>query len=158
MIHLHCTQAVAFRVLVVDADPIQREILARCVAMLGWTADTAADLDEALDACSGRPHNTVVIDLDVADSERLLRRLRAGGPSVIFVTEPGDRGHAGIVQTARDLGLRVAGTLARPVDPYGLHALLLANPISKAASHGVHPSPRDLDQALREGEIHTEYQ
>ena len=46
MIHLHGTQAVAFRVLIVDKEAIQRVILARCVEMLGWKADTAADLDD----------------------------------------------------------------------------------------------------------------
>ena len=45
MIHLHGTQAVAFRVLIVDDEPARNDILARCVEMLGWTADTAAGLE-----------------------------------------------------------------------------------------------------------------
>jgi CheY-like chemotaxis protein len=63
MIHLHGTQAVAFRVLVVDKDPIQRLVLARCVEMLGWQADTVENSGEAVDRFAARRHNVVVIDL-----------------------------------------------------------------------------------------------
>jgi EAL domain-containing protein (putative c-di-GMP-specific phosphodiesterase class I)/ActR/RegA family two-component response regulator len=162
MIHLHGTQAVAFRVLILDGEAIQRDILARCVQMLGWTADTAASPDEALTKYAARPHDTIVIDLTLGqpDTRRLLRHLR-GGPSVIFVSEAGDQAHAAAAREARDLGLRVAGTLARPVDPYSLHAMLLANPAGGRGDQGHaagSPSARDLDQALRNGEIHTEYQ
>jgi EAL domain-containing protein (putative c-di-GMP-specific phosphodiesterase class I) len=165
MIHLHGTQAVAFRVLIVDKEAIQRVILARCVEMLGWKADTAADLDDAIDAFSARPHDVVVIDLNLGsrDTTRLLRHLRAGhaDPSVIFVAGPGNGIEAYSLQAARALGHRVAGTLARPIDPYRLHALLLANPIRPHADDraaAVYPSAQDLEQALRDDEIHTEYQ
>src|SRR5580700_2213095 len=149
MIHLHGTQAVAFRVLIVDGDPIQRDILARCVEMLGWTAETAACTDAAQGKYATRPHNSVIIDLELGgpDIERLLQRVRGDhlDPVVIFVTGAGDLTHAA-ARVARDLGLRVAGTLARPIDPYSLHALLLANPVRKRAdlrNSGANPSARD---------------
>ena len=171
MIHLHGTQAVAFRVLIVDKEAIQRVILARCVEMLGWKADTAADLDDAIDTFSARPHDVVVIDLGLGsrDTTRLLRHLRAGhaDPSVIFVAGPGSGNgnrngiEAYSLQAARALGHRVAGTLTRPIDPYRLHALLLANPPRPHADDrvaAVFPSAQDLEQALRDDEIHMEYQ
>jgi EAL domain-containing protein (putative c-di-GMP-specific phosphodiesterase class I) len=165
MIHLHGTQAVAFRVLIVDGEAIQRDIIARCVEMLGWTAETAACADTALGKYATRPHDSVVIDLGLGspDTERLLQRLRRDhlDPVVIFVSGMGDPAHAAAARLARELGLRVAGTLAKPIDPYNLHALLLANPVRQRADlrqNGGNPSARDLDRALREGEIHTEYQ
>ena len=165
MIHLHGTQAVAFRVLIVGNDAIECLILARCVEMLGWQPDTAGDLGEAGAKYSARPHNVVVIDLRLGqrDGVRLLRQLRNdhADPAVIFVTDGQDGTQAKALQLARDLGLRIAGTLARPIDPYSLHALLLSNPSRPRAdrrSAMMYPSAQDLDRALREGEIHTEYQ
>ena len=165
MIHLLGTQAVAFRVLIVDKEAVQRVILARCVEMLGWKADTAANLGEAIDKFSVRPHNVVVIDLGLGkrDSLHLLRHLSHtnADPSLIFISGPGDRTQANSLQTARDLGLRVAGSLTRPIDPYRLHALLLSNPLHPRAEHrpaSGYPNAQDLDRALRDDEIHTEYQ
>ena len=132
MIHLHGTQAVAFRVLIVDDDPIQRSILARCVEMLGWTAEPATDLNEAVTLFSTKAPHIVLIDLrpGVADGSKLLHRLRRGrgDPTVIFVSGPDNPAQAEAFSIARELGLRVAGTLTKPVDPYRLHALLLSNP------------------------------
>jgi EAL domain-containing protein (putative c-di-GMP-specific phosphodiesterase class I)/ActR/RegA family two-component response regulator len=165
MIHLHGTQAVAYRVLIVDTDPTQRDILARCVEMLGWTADAADNPEDAVRKFSDRPHNVVVIDLRLGRPEclHLLRALRRdqADPVVIFVSGAGNGTHAAAMPVARELGLRVAGTLARPVDPYSLHGLLLANPVRKRGEQrrgaGL-PSAEDLDRALRGDEIHTEYQ
>ena len=165
MIHLHGTQAIAFRVLIVDKETIQRVILARCVEMLGWKADTADSLGGAIDKFSARPHDVVVIDLGFGwrDSMQLLRHLRHGhaDPSVIFVSAPGNGIQTDALQTALNLGLRVAGTLPTPIDPYRLHALLLSNPLTPRAQDRLTtncPSARELDRALRDGEIHTEYQ
>jgi EAL domain-containing protein (putative c-di-GMP-specific phosphodiesterase class I) len=165
MIHLHGTQAVAFRVLIVDAESIEREILARCVEMLGWTGDSAATLDEALTLFSSRAHNIIVIDLRLGqqDAVQLLRKIRRAhaDPTVIFVSSATDRIRAAALRVAYDLGLRVAGTLPRPIDPYRLHALLLSNPPRPRGNQRRStrfPSAQDLDQALRDNEIHTEYQ
>lgn len=165
MIHLHGTQAIAFRVLVVDRETIQRVIVARCVEILGWKADTAANLDEATDKFSIRPHDVVVIDLDLGhrDCTHLLRYLRhaRADPSVIFISGSTQGSQADSPRTARDLGLRVAGTLCRPIDPYRLHALLLSNPLRPRTDKALaasYPNAQDLDQALRDDEIHTEYQ
>jgi EAL domain-containing protein (putative c-di-GMP-specific phosphodiesterase class I)/AmiR/NasT family two-component response regulator len=165
MIHLHGTQAVAFRVLIVDKEPIQRMILARCVEMLGWKADTADNSGEAVDKFAGHRHNIVVIDLGLGQpaTMRLLRHLRRGhaDPSLVFISGAADAIQADSLQSARDFGLRVAGTLTRPIDPYRLHALLLSNPPSPRLEKRLatsYPTAQELDQALRDGELHTEYQ
>ena len=165
MIHLTGTQAVSFRVLIVDDEAIQRLILARCVEMLGWKADTAATLDEAIQKYSAQAHDIVVIDLCLGEQDgmHLLRHLRRdhADPSVIFVSGVDERTRAAAFRVARDLGLRVAGTLAKPIDPYSLHALLRSNPIRRNMDQRVvtgAPTAEELDRALRGNEIHTEYQ
>lgn len=165
MIHLHGTQAVAFRVLVVDKEPIQRMILVRCVEMLGWRADTADNSGEAVDQFAARRHNVVVIDLGLGQPAvmRLLRHLRRGhvDPSLVFVSGAADAIQADSLQSARDFGLRIAGILPRPVDPYRLHALLLSNPASPRSEKRLatsYPTAQELEQALNDGELHTEYQ
>jgi EAL domain-containing protein (putative c-di-GMP-specific phosphodiesterase class I)/ActR/RegA family two-component response regulator len=165
MIHLQGEQAVSFRVLIVDDEVIQRLILARCVEMLGWKAETAGSVDEAVAKFTARPFDIVVIDLCLGEQDgmhllRHLRRYRAD-PSVIFVSGMDDRIRAAAFRIASDLGLRVAGTLAKPIDPYSLHALLLSNPTHARAdvrSNSGCPSAEELSQALTDDEIHTEYQ
>src|ERR1700684_3838031 len=125
MLHLRATPPLAFRVLIVDADAIQRDIIARCVEMLGWTADTAADPADALDRYRARRHHVVVIDAGFPppDLRQLLDQLRRchAAPMVIFVAATDARTAVATRRLARGLGLRVAGTLARPIDPYTLH-------------------------------------
>jgi EAL domain-containing protein (putative c-di-GMP-specific phosphodiesterase class I) len=185
MIHLHGTQAVAFRVLIVEEEPVGNEIIARCIEMLGWVADRAGGPDEAATKFSARPHNVVILGLcrHEEDTARLLRQLRSGhaDPTIIFVTqddgpEVGPRwGHhwgpdwsprrstarSGAAALASQLGLRIAGSLVKPIDPYRLHALLLSSPTRRRGDQRRStptPSTGDLERALREGEIHTEYQ
>jgi EAL domain-containing protein (putative c-di-GMP-specific phosphodiesterase class I) len=165
MLHLLGTQAVAFRVLIVDGEPIQRLIIARCVEMLGWKADTAATLNEAAGKSAKSAYDVVVIDLCLGhrDGVRLLHHLRRDrtAPAVIFLAGVDDRVRTLAYGTACDLGLRVAGTLARPIDPYSLHALLLSDPPRPGAHDRFAagwPGAKELDQALRDDEIYTEYQ
>ena len=153
------------RVLIVDDEAVQRLILGRCVEMLGWQADTAASVEEAVSKFSNRPHNIVVIDLCLGEQDgvHLLRHLRCdkADPSVIFVSGMDDRVRAAAFRIASDLGLRVAGTLAKPIDPSRLRGLLLSNPIAVAVDvpgNIVYPSVEEVKQALRGNEIHTEYQ
>ncbi len=165
MIHLHGTQARRISVLVVDKDPIQRMIVARCVEMLGWKVDTADNSGEAVDKFAGRRHNVVMIDLGLGlpATMRLLRHVRRGhsDPSLIFISGAADAIQADSMQSARDFGLRIAGILPRPIDPYRLHALLLSNPPGPRSEKRLatsYPTAQELDQALRDGELHTEYQ
>jgi EAL domain-containing protein (putative c-di-GMP-specific phosphodiesterase class I) len=160
MIAAYGAQAASSRVLIVDDEAVQRLILGRCVEMLGWKADTAAGVK-----LSARAYDVVVLDLCLGDQDgvHLLRHLRyhSADPSVIFVSGMDDRVRAAAFRIAGDLGLRVAGTLAKPIDPAGLHRLLLSNPESvraDAQSYSFNPSAEELKQALHNNEIHTEYQ
>jgi EAL domain-containing protein (putative c-di-GMP-specific phosphodiesterase class I) len=174
MIHLQGVQAVAFRVLVIDADAIERAILLRCVEMLGWTGEAASTTEEALTLFSARPHSILLIDLRLGYAEcvtllRQIRRLHAD-PALILLPDDDDRTRTAALWAAHELGLRVAGTLRKPIDPYRLHALLLSNPVRPKGARGKRgatfesrlalgfPGAADLDQALRGNEIHTQYQ
>jgi EAL domain-containing protein (putative c-di-GMP-specific phosphodiesterase class I) len=106
-----------------------------------------------------------VIDLCLGEQDgmHLLRHLRRdrADPSVIFVSGMDDRIRAAAFRIASDLGLRVAGTLAKPIDPYRLHALLLSNPVralTDVRSNSGCPSAEELTHALGDHQIHTEYQ
>jgi EAL domain-containing protein (putative c-di-GMP-specific phosphodiesterase class I) len=165
MIHLHGTQAVAFRVLIVASDTIERMIFARCVEMLGWTAETASGLDDATAKFAARPHNVAVIDLRMEPREcaillRCLSRDRFD-PAMIFATGTDDRAHPAALEVAHEVGLRVAGILPRPIDPYRLHGLLLAGSTHfsrEPRGNFPWPTARELEDALRGEEIHAEYQ
>jgi EAL domain-containing protein (putative c-di-GMP-specific phosphodiesterase class I) len=153
------------RVLIVDDEAVQRIILGRGVEMLGWQPDTAASVEEAVGKFSRQPHDVVVIDLFLGDQDgvQLLRHLRRvdADPSVIFVSGMDDRVRAAAFRIASDLGLRVAGTLAKPIDHSRLRGLLLSNPVAAPTdvpASIVHPTVEQLRQALRGNEIHTEYQ
>jgi EAL domain-containing protein (putative c-di-GMP-specific phosphodiesterase class I)/ActR/RegA family two-component response regulator len=165
MIHPHNTRPASFRVLIVDDEPIQRLILTRCVEMSGWVADTAASVEEAIASFRAFQHDMVVIDLCLGEQDgiHLLEHLRHRGadPSVIFVSGMDDRTRAAAFRIAGNLGLRVAGTLAKPVDRYALHALMLSDPTRPHAdvtSQLFRPTPRNIEHALLVGEIYTEYQ
>ena len=80
---------------------------------------------------------------------------------MVFVSAAADTIQADSLQSARDFGLRIAGILTRPIDPYRLHALLLSNPVSPRMEKRlatIYPTAQELEQALRDGELHTEYQ
>jgi EAL domain-containing protein (putative c-di-GMP-specific phosphodiesterase class I)/ActR/RegA family two-component response regulator len=158
-------QPESLRVLIVDDEPMQRLILARCVGMIGWQAETAASVDEAISSFSARLHDVVIVDLCLGEQDgiHLLRHLRErrADATVIFVTGMNNRLRAAVFRIAIDLGLRVAGTLAKPVDPIALHALMLSAPApARVATKKIldPPSEAKLEQALLDREIFTEYQ
>ena len=71
----------ATRVLIVDDEESQRVGLASMVKAWGFTAETAADGQEALDKLSTFPAHVLVTDLMMPrmDGFELLRRLAAPG-------------------------------------------------------------------------------
>ncbi len=154
------------RVLIVDDEVIQRLILSRCVELLGWQADTAACLDEAAAKLSAHSYCAVIVDLRLGaqDGIHLLRMLKGNraDPSVIFVSGMDNRTRSAALRVARDQGLRVAGTLSKPINPESLQSLLLADPaslrIDTPPPGNGHPSAEELREALYGDEIYTEYQ
>jgi DNA-binding NtrC family response regulator len=114
----------ATRVLIVDDEESQRVGLASMVAAWGFTAETAADGQEALDKLSTFPAHVLVTDLMMPrmDGFELLRRLAAqgGGPPAIVVTAFGNIETA--VATMHDLG--AFWFLEKPIEPQALRVLL----------------------------------
>ena len=79
--------------LVVDDEPIVREVLAKYLIREGYAVDTAEDGEAALAACEARPPDLVVLDLMLprVDGLEVFRRLRPGGsPRVIMLTAKGE--------------------------------------------------------------------
>jgi CheY-like chemotaxis protein len=112
-------------VLLVDDDPIVREVLGAQLRALGHAVAVAADVRAACDLAGTQEFEVLLIDqrLDGADGIDLLRRLRAIA---------GTQGARGIAISAeldslRAAELRSAGfdaTLPKPTDLAGLRAVL----------------------------------
>jgi len=83
------------RVMVVDDDPVLRDMLAESISLAGYYVDTCSDGEEALDKNSGEPYDIIVTDMKMPrlDGLSLVRRLKAGDSEtdVIVIT-----GHASI--------------------------------------------------------------
>ena len=113
MIHLHGTRAVAFRVLIVDDDPMERAILARCMKMLGWTATTASGVDDATEKLASGAHDVVAADPRLAQPD-WVRSL----PRMPFIELKIDRSIVAVRRTDPDAWKLVRATisLARELD------------------------------------------
>ncbi len=114
----------ATRVLIVDDEETQRTGLANMVTAWGFTAETAADGQEALDKLGTFAAHVMVTDLMMPrmDGFELLRRLTAqgGGPPAIVVTAFGNIETA--LATMHDLG--AFWFLEKPIEPRALRVLL----------------------------------
>jgi DNA-binding NtrC family response regulator len=114
----------ATRVLIVDDEENQRTGLASMVTSWGFTAETAADGQEALEKLSTFAAHVMVTDLMMPrmDGFELLRRLSAqgGGPPAIVVTAFGNIETA--IATMHDLG--AFWFLEKPIEPRALRVLL----------------------------------
>jgi signal transduction histidine kinase/FixJ family two-component response regulator/prephenate dehydratase len=118
----------AARLLVVDDHPVNREVLVRQLRLLGLTADTAEDGNEALKAWARGRHAAVLADLHMPgmDGFALTRQLRAaeaehGGARtpVVAVTANAMRG-----EEERCLAAGMDAYLAKPVAIDRLRATL----------------------------------
>ena len=113
------------RVLIVDDEEYQRSGLASMIRSWGFSADTAADGQEALEKLSAGRVHVVLTDLMMPrlDGYELLRRLQAmegGGPPAIVLTAFGNIETA--VETTHDLG--AFWFLEKPIQPSTLRVLL----------------------------------
>jgi DNA-binding NtrC family response regulator len=112
------------RVLIVDDEENQRLGLAGMVAAWGFTTETAADGQEALEKLAIFPAHVLVTDLMMPrmDGFELLRRLAAqgGGPPAIVITAFGNIETA--IATMHDLG--AFWFLEKPIEPRALRVLL----------------------------------
>src|SRR5258708_4472579 len=94
------------RILVVDDEDNQRTALASMIALWGYSVETAADGQEALDKLATFPAHVLVTDLNMPrmSGQELLKRLKdqGDGPPAIVQTAFGNLETA--VATIHDLG------------------------------------------------------
>jgi len=103
------------RVLVVDDEPMVRDVLARYLAREGFAVDVAADGREALDRYVEGPPDLVLLDLmlPTIDGYEVFRRMRElSSTPVIMLTARGE-------QTDRIVGLELGADdyVAKPFSP-----------------------------------------
>jgi PAS domain S-box-containing protein len=102
-------------VLVVDDHPVNQEVLVRQLDLLGVSADTAEDGEEALEAWRARPYAAVLADIHMPrmDGYELARRLRA------IEAERHDHAHTPVVAvTANAMKGEEERCLAAGMDAY----------------------------------------
>jgi len=105
----------AATVLVVDDDPIVRDVLSRYLTRDGFVALTASDGEEALAACAPSPPDAVILDLMLPriDGIDVFRRIRSRAPTpVIMLTAKGE-------ETDRVVGLELGADdyVVKPFSP-----------------------------------------
>jgi CheY-like chemotaxis protein len=153
------------RLLVVDDEAVQCLVIARTAERLGFVAESAGTLAEASERVAGAAYDVVVLDLALRDHDgiELLRCLRERGsdPVLIFVSGFDERVRQAAARLAGALGLRVAGTLGKPLMVDRLMALLQSLPERsrmKAAVDLDYIDPGDLAKAIECNEIQCLFQ
>jgi PAS domain S-box-containing protein len=115
-------------ILVVDDHPVNREVLALQLKLLGFEAETANDGIEALEMCSAKRYAAVLADVHMPrlDGHELTRRLRAAElknatppTPIVAVTADAMRG-----EEERCLAVGMDGYLVKPVSIDRLRATL----------------------------------
>src|SRR5437667_10748798 len=143
----------ATRVLVVDDEESQRTALASMVALWGYSVETAADGQEALEKLASFGAHVIVTDLMMPrmDGNELLRRLKAqgGGPPAIVQTAFGNLETA--VATIHDLG--AFWFLEKPVQSQALRLLLERAAAQGRLAEHAEPLERQLSYQRLLGEL-----
>jgi DNA-binding response OmpR family regulator len=103
------------RVLVVDDEPMVREVLARYLERDGFSVETAEDGEQALAACDAAPPDIVLLDLMLPriDGLEVFRRIRRrSSTAVIMLTAKGE-------ETDRVVGLELGADdyVTKPFSP-----------------------------------------
>ena len=150
----------AARLLVVDDEAVQRLIVARAAETLGIAADGAATLADAVERVQAVPYDVVVLDLGLREHDgiEVLRSLRQAGSdaALVFVSGFDERVRQAAARLAAALGLRVAGTLGKPLRVDRLVALLRDLPEharAKSAEDTAEIDPALLAAAIDNNEI-----
>ena len=153
------------RALVVDDERVQRLIVAGTASKAGFIVDSAASVEEARALLAQHAFNVVVLDLSLRDNDgiELLRSLYTGGtdPVLVFMSGFDERVREASARLASALGLRVAGTLAKPLDLDRLVTLLGSlpeRPHIAAPPNYADVTPDRIAAALTNGEIFCLYQ
>ncbi len=145
------------RLLVVDDEAVQRLLISQTAAALGITTDGAASLDEAVALVHAARYDAVVLDLGLRehDGVELLRHLRQAGSeaTVVFVSAFDERVRQAAARLAGALGMRVAGTLGKPLNLHRLTRLL--RELRGGRTTRPAASPPAIDPALLERALET---
>ena len=153
------------RVLIVDDDQLQQQTLTRRLRALGIAADTAATLPVAATCLARTRYDAVLLDLSLGDSDgiSLFQTVRDSqcDPAVIIVSGLEERVRSASSRLAEGMGLRIAGSLRKPVTQDDLRQALgslpkRATPRRLAAQ--APPTAHDLAEALRLRAIGVQYQ
>jgi DNA-binding response OmpR family regulator len=136
------------RVLVVDDEPIVREVLSRYLSREGFEVETAADGQAALDAFEATRPELILLDLMLPriDGLEVFRRVRArSGAAVIMLTARGE-------ETDRVVGLELGADdyVAKPFSPREVVARVRA--VLRRTRDAARAAPGG-DEVLRFGEL-----
>ncbi len=141
------------RLLVVDDERLQRVLVTRAVAPLGYTVDGAADLVDAAAFLTEFRYDAVILDLSLGDTEgvSLLRSLRSVSydPTLILLSGLDERVITASLRLASAMGLRVAGLLRKPASPGALRALLREAPTRRQDQNWPERAPPGVDELAR---------
>lgn len=154
-------QAAAPTVLIIDDEAWQRHYVQQVVEQLGRVSSQAEDLAQARSYLTHQEFEFIVLDLSLGTEDgiellRELARMRSTG-ALIFISGFDDRVCAAATRLAAAYGLRVAGTLQKPLQLNALKALLQSWPAQvepvEPADAGLPLTAEDLAQGLANGEI-----
>jgi EAL domain-containing protein (putative c-di-GMP-specific phosphodiesterase class I)/ActR/RegA family two-component response regulator len=153
------------RVLVVDDERVQRLIVGGIAARAGLAVAEAESVQQARGLLADQHFNVVVLDLSLREGDgiELLRVLYESGsdPVLIFMSGFDERVREAAARLASALGLRVAGTLAKPIDRNRLMAMLGDLPqreVQSAATPSTPVTPQALEAAIESGDLFCLYQ
>jgi EAL domain-containing protein (putative c-di-GMP-specific phosphodiesterase class I)/ActR/RegA family two-component response regulator len=150
-------QVVQSRLLIVDDDQSFGRLIKRVAEPCGFEVIATDDPGNFTHVMRCWSPGVVVLDLQIpgTDGIELLRKLAVDGCAahVILASGVDEKTLDSALQLGRERGLKMAGTLAKPVDLQGLRELLAKfRPIDNAQLM------RDLDDAIPLGHLFLEYQ
>lgn len=133
----------AWRILVVDDDPVYAQTLAHSLRRRGHTAETATDGDAALHTLAGKPFDAVILDLRLATESglHLIAPLKAAWPQtrILLLT-----GYASIATAVEAIKLGAIHYLAKPA---GVEEIMAALGRAEGDADAVLPDePLSLDR------------